>query len=215
MPALSKKVTELVQAQAMSSFVSSDAQLDSILANSKSQGLPEIQISPLQGQLLSIECQLVNAKTVLEVGTLGGYSTTWFARTGAKVTSIEIDPKHRAVALENTKGLDVEIILGAALDVLPQLAAEGRKFDFIFLDASWDEQWQYFDWAIKLTRSGGAIHIDNVVAVMGRMESLDADSETLITRVGKDERVTATLVPTLGIWEGELYQDGFILALVK
>jgi len=88
--------------------------------------------------------QVRNANSVLEIGTLGGHSTIWFARTGAKVTSIEIDPKHRDVALENTKGLDVEIILGAALNVLPQLVADGRKFDFIFIDAAWEEQWEYF-----------------------------------------------------------------------
>ena len=78
---------------------------------------------------------------MLEIGTLGGYSTLWFARTGAKVTSIEVDPKHRDVALENVKGHDIDIIPGAALDVLPELAAEGRKFDFVFIDAEWKEQW--------------------------------------------------------------------------
>jgi predicted O-methyltransferase YrrM len=80
---------------------------------------------------------------VLEVGTLGGYSTIWFASTGASVTTIEINPKHRDVALENTKGLkDVEIILGAALDVLPKFLEEGKKFDFVFIDAAWEEQFE-------------------------------------------------------------------------
>jgi len=86
----------------------------------------------------------MNAKTVLEIGTLGGYSTIWLAETGAKVTGIEIDPKHRDVALENTKGLNVELILGVALDVLPKLAEEGRKFDLVFIDAAWEELWDYF-----------------------------------------------------------------------
>ena len=70
---------------------------------------------------------------------MGGYSTIWFASTRAKVISIEIDPNHRSVALRNTKGLDVDIILGAALDVLPKLVEEGRKFDMVFIDADWGE----------------------------------------------------------------------------
>jgi predicted O-methyltransferase YrrM len=86
---------------------------------------------------------MIGAKHVLEVGTLGGVSTIWFASTGARVTSIEIDPKHRDVALQNTKDCKgVEIILGAALEVLPRLYAEGRKFDFVFVDAAWEEQFE-------------------------------------------------------------------------
>jgi predicted O-methyltransferase YrrM len=124
-----------IDAQAQSSLLKPNPQLDHALSNSTANGLPPITISALQGQYLAIQCQLIGAKSVLEIGTLGGYSTIWFASTGAKVTSIEINPKHRSVALENTKGHDVEIILGAALDVLPKLAREGRKFDLVFIDA--------------------------------------------------------------------------------
>jgi predicted O-methyltransferase YrrM len=149
--------------QAKSSLLAPNAQLDRAVSNSAANGLPEITISALQGQYLAVQCQLIGAKTVLEVGTLGGYSTIWFAGTGAKVTSIEINPKHREVALENTKGLDVEILQGAALEVMPKLVEEGRKFDFVFLDASWDEQFEYFQWAMKLARPKGCIYVDNVV----------------------------------------------------
>jgi predicted O-methyltransferase YrrM len=159
---------------------------------------------------------LINAKSVLEVGTLGGYSTIWFAKTGAKVTSIEINPRHRNVALENTEGLDVDIILGAALDVLPKLAAEGKKFDFVFLDASWDEQWEYFEWAVKLTRPNGCIYVDNVVRELLEHENV-GEGETLLTKVGRDERVNATLVPTLSSHKARTDDmfDGFLLAVVK
>ena len=151
--ALHKNLAVAVAAQ--KELVKSTPQLDDAIANSKANGLPTIAISPAQGAELSILCQLVNAKRILEIGTLGGYSTIWFANSvpGVKVTSIEFNQKHRDVALQNVKGLDnVEILLGAALDILPKL--EGG-FDFVFIDADWDNQKEYFDWAVKLTRKGG------------------------------------------------------------
>lgn len=209
-------LASIVDSHAKSNLLKPDAQLENALANSNAKGLPQITISPLQGQYLSVQCQLINAKSVLEVGTLGGYSTIWFAKTGAKVTSIEIDPKHRDVAIENTKGLDVDVILGAALDVLPKLAAEGKKFDLIFLDASWDEQWQYFEWAVKLARPNGCIYVDNVIRELLEHENV-GEGETLLTKVGRDERVDATLVPVLSSHKrksDEMF-DGFLLAVVK
>jgi predicted O-methyltransferase YrrM len=99
----------------------------------------------------------MGAKLVLDIGTLGGYSAICFAEAGAKVTSMEINPTHRDLALENVDGLDVEIILGAALDVLPKLAEEVRQFDIVFIDADFDDQWEHFDWAVKLTRPNGCV----------------------------------------------------------
>ncbi|KAL9082785.1 MAG: hypothetical protein Q9165_008779 [Trypethelium subeluteriae] len=206
-----------IHAQARTSLLRPDSRLDRALSNSKSHGLPPITVSPLQGQYLAIQCQLINAKSVLEIGTLGGYSSTWFANTGAKVTSIEINPKHRDVALENTKGLDVEIILGAALDVLPTLATEGRKFDFIFIDADWSQQWDYFQWAVKLARVGGCIYVDNVVRELLESETLGEHDDSLVTKVGKEQKVTATLIPTVSDHKGTAEEmfDGFLLAVVK
>ena len=154
---------------------------------------------------------------MLEIGTLGGYSTIWFARTGAKVTSIEISPKHRDVALENTKGLDVEIILGSALDVLPKLAEKGQKFDFIFIDAAWAEQWQYFQWAVKLAKVNGCIYVDNVIRELLESETLGEGKESLVTKVGREEKVRATLVPMISSHKGKVEEmfDGFLLAVVK
>jgi predicted O-methyltransferase YrrM len=205
-----------IDAQARTSLLKPDPQLDHALANSTANGLPAITISDLQGQYLAIQCQLINAKSVLEIGTLGGYSTIWFARTGAKVTSIEINPKHRDVALENTKGLDVEIILGAALNVLPKLAAEGRKFDFIFIDAAWEEQWEYFQWAVKLAKGNGCIYVDNVVRELLESEN-GVEGESLLTKVGREEKVSATLVSTISSHKGKAEEmfDGFLLAVVK
>jgi predicted O-methyltransferase YrrM len=201
--------------QAKSSLLAPNAQLDRAVSNSAANGLPEITISALQGQYLAVQCQLIGAKTVLEVGTLGGYSTIWFAGTGAKVTSIEINPKHREVALENTKGLDVEILLGAALDVMPKLVEEGRKFDFVFLDASWDEQFEYFQWAMKLARPKGCIYVDNVVRqLVGTGEFVEG--ETLLTKVGRETGVQASLVTTVSSHKvRENMMDGFLLAIVN
>jgi predicted O-methyltransferase YrrM len=205
-----------IDTQARTSLLKPNPQLDHALTNSAANDLPAITISALQGQYLAIQCKLINAKSVLEIGTLGGYSTIWFASTGAKVTSIEIDPKHRDVALENTKGLDVDIILSAALDVLPKLAEEGRKFDFIFIDAAWEEQYEYFSWAVKLTRGNGCIYVDNVVRELLEHEDV-GEGESLVTKVGKEKNVTATLISTLSSHKGndsEMF-DGFLLAVVN
>lgn len=206
-----------VDAQARTSLLRPNRQLDHALTNSAANGLPAITISDLQGQYLALQCRLINARSVLEIGTLGGYSTIWFAQTGAKVTSIEIDPKHRNVALENTNGLDVEVLLGSALDVLPRLAAEGRKFDFVFIDAAWEEQWQYFQWAVKLARGNGCIYVDNVVRELLESETVGEGDESLVTKVGTEERVDATVVSTISSHKGNAAQmyDGFLLAVVK
>jgi predicted O-methyltransferase YrrM len=162
----------------------------------------------------------MNAKTVLEIGTLGGYSTIWFAQSmpGIHVTSIELNPHHHSVARENTQDLkNVELILGSALDVLPKLVSEGRKFDFVFLDASWDEQWQYFERAIELTRVGGAIFVDNAVRTVIEDLNEGKDGETLVERVRRDKRVDATLVTTVTSQKSVVEDniDGFLLAVVK
>ncbi len=198
------------------SLLKPDPHLENALKNSDANGLPPITIAPLQGQFLALQCKLMGAKTVLEIGTLGGYSTIWFARTGASVTSIEIDPKHRDVALKNTEGLDVDIILGAALDVMPKLVEEGRKYDFVFVDASWEEQFEYVKLATKLTRKGGAIYVDNVVREVFQGGDVEG-RETLVTRVGELAGVTATLISTVSGHKGnpEDMVDGFILASVN
>lgn len=144
----------------------------------------------------------------------------WFASTGASVTSIEIDPKHRDVAMQNTAGMDVNVILGAALDIMPQLISANRKFDFIFVDAAWEEQFAYFELATKLVRKGGVVYVDNVVREVfegGDLQGKDGERETLVTRVGRVEGVTATLISTVSGHKTEVDEmvDGFILAVVE
>ncbi|KAF2159049.1 hypothetical protein M409DRAFT_61125 [Zasmidium cellare ATCC 36951] len=210
-----------IVSEAQNDLIKSTPQLDFAISNSKAHGLPSIAIAPAQGVSLSILCQLVQAKNVLEIGTLGGYSTLFFANSvpGVKVTSIEYNPKHHQVASENTKDAkNVEIILGAALDVLPKLAAEGRKFDFVFIDADWDEQREYFDWAVKLTNKGKAIYVDNVVRQLTEAEADGSDKgRALIDHVRQDDRVEATLIPTLSTHKVKTSElvDGYLLAVVK
>ncbi|KAF2006800.1 S-adenosyl-L-methionine-dependent methyltransferase [Amniculicola lignicola CBS 123094] len=207
-----------VEAQASAALLRPNPKLEHALSNSKSNGLPPISVLPMSGQYLSILTQLIGAKSVLEIGTLGGYSTICFAEAGAKVTSIEIDPKHRDTALQNVQGLDVEVILGAALDVLPKLVEEGRQFDMVFIDADFDDQWEQFDWAVQLTRPNGCVFLDDVVASMfkdGHVE--DESSDSILAKIGRDERIQATLMPTVAchpMLPTPVF-NGFILAIVK
>ncbi|KAL7912253.1 S-adenosyl-L-methionine-dependent methyltransferase [Trichoderma velutinum] len=203
-------------AQAQSALLRPNPKLEQCLINSAAKGLPPINVLPMAGQHLFILAQLMGVKSVLEIGTLGGYSTICFAEAGAKVTSIEIGPKHRDTALENVKGLDVEILLGSALDVLPRLAQEGRQFDMVFIDADFDDQWEYFDWAVKLTRPNGCIFLDDVIPSMIK-NGQEEGGETILTKVGRDERVQATLMPTVASHSmiPTPVFTGFILAVVK
>lgn len=204
-------------ALAQSALVRPNPKLTHALENSAAKGLPPISILPLAGQHLSILTQLIGAKSVLEIGTLGGYSSICFAEAGAKVTSVEIDPKHRDVALENVQGLDVEVLLGAALDVLPRLEQEGRKFDMVFIDADFDGQWESFDWAVKLTRPNGCVFLDDVVVSMIKDGQTEEGTESVLTKIGRDERVKTTLnlVAMCHPMLDTPVFNGYILALVK
>ncbi|KAI1615268.1 O-methyltransferase-domain-containing protein [Exophiala viscosa] len=200
--------------------------------NSTAHGIPEIALSPAQGKFTSILASISGAKNVLELGTLGGYSALWFAQAikgrGGKVTSIEINKQRRDVAIENLEyaGVkvpeEVEILLGAGLDVLPRLAEEidqgkRERFDFTFIDADWDNQAAYFDWGVKLSNGkGSVIYVDNVVRQLleiGTVGSAEKDStvQDLVEIVAKDDRVEATVMQTCGSKD----MDGFLLARTK
>ncbi|KAL7949650.1 S-adenosyl-L-methionine-dependent methyltransferase [Trichoderma barbatum] len=204
-------------AQAQSAFLRPNPKLQQCLNNSAAKGLPPISVLPMAGQHLSILAQLMAVKSVLEIGTLGGYSAICFAEAGAKVTSIEMDPKHRDTALENVKGLDAEILLGSALDVLPKLAEESRQFDMVFIDADFEDQWEHFDWAVKLTRPNGCIFLDDVIPSMIKNGQTEEGGETILTKIGRDERVRATLMPTVACHSmiPTPVFTGFVLAVVK
>ncbi len=203
-------------------LVPSDAALDAALAASAANGLPAINVAPNQGKLLQVLARSVGARRILEVGTLGGYSTIWMARAlpqGGKLITLEYDPKHADVARANIEraGLAhvVEIRLGKAIDSLPKIAAEGgAPFDFVFIDADKASNADYFAWAMKLTRVGSIIIVDNVVR-NGAVIDADGDANVqgarrLYEAMGKEPRVSATALQTVG----SKGYDGFAIAVV-
>ncbi len=206
-----------LNAQACSALLEPNPRLDQALANSKANGLPPISVLPMSGQYLTVLARLMGATSVLEVGTLGGYSAICFAQAGIKVTSIEINQKHRDVALENVHGLDVEVLLGSALDVMSKLAGEGKQYDMVFIDADMDGQMQQFDWAVKLTRPNGCIFLDDVVPPMFRDGNVGSGKASILSEIGKDDRVTAALMPTIAshpMFPTPVF-NGFIMAIVN
>lgn len=206
-----------------SHLVPTDSVLDGALEESAAAGLPSIHVAPNQGKLLHLMARIHGARTILELGTLGGYSTIWLARAlpaGGKLLTLEFDPKNAEVAQANfaRAGLAdvIELRLGAAADTLPQLAAEGHgPFDLVFIDADKPNNPIYFDWALKLTRPGSLIIVDNVVrdgkiVDLKNSEPSVEGTRELYAMVAKEPRVTATAVQTVG----SKGYDGFIMALV-
>ena len=200
-----------------------DPALEAALRASVEAGLPAIQVSPAHGKLLHLLAKVRGARTILEIGTLGGYSTIWLARAlppGGRLITLEADPKHAEVARANIAraGLAgvVELRLGQALDVLPQLAAEKRgPFDLIFIDADKPATPDYFAWALKLSRAGSLIITDNVVRKGALADAKNSDPSVRGMRrfhelVSAERRVSATTIQTVGC-KG---YDGFTLAFV-
>jgi predicted O-methyltransferase YrrM len=199
-----------------------DVALEEALAASAAAGLPAINVSPAQGKLLHLLVRAIGARNVLEIGTLGGYSTIWLARAlpgGGRVISLEADARHAEVARANIAraGLEtrVEVRLGMALDLLPGLAGRAEPFDFVFIDADKPNNAAYFDWALKLSRPGSIIVVDNVVREGDVIDAAD-DSPTVqgvrrfLERLAAEPRVSATAIQTVGA-KG---YDGFAIALV-
>ena len=204
-------------------LVPADPALDAALADSAAHGLPAINVSPPQGKLLHLLARVHGARNILEVGTLGGYSAIWLARAlppGGRLVTLESDRKHAEVARANLDraGLAhvVELRLGRALDTLPRLAAEGRgPFDLLFIDADKPSTPDYFTWALKLSRPGSLIVVDNVVRKGAVADPASTDPNVLGVRrclemMAAEPRVTATAIQTVG---GKGY-DGFAVALV-
>jgi predicted O-methyltransferase YrrM len=205
-------------------LLSPDKALDQALADSVAAGLPTIAVSPLQGKQLLVLAQMQSPKKILEIGTLGGYSTIWLGRAlpaDGQLITCEFSPKHADVAKANIAraGLlqKVEVRVGPALDTLPLLAAEKRgPFDFIFIDADKKNNPGYFEWALKLSRPGTVILVDNVVrdGVVADLKNLDADIvgiRHMHELVAAEPRVTATAIQTVGA-KG---YDGFTLIRVN
>ncbi len=204
-------------------LVPGDSVLEAALEASEKAGLPSIQVSPPQGKMLHILARSLKARNILEIGTLGGYSTIWMARAlpaGGRLLTLEADAKHAEVARANVAraGLAemVELRLGAALDTLPHIAAENRgPFDLIFIDANKSTMAQYFDWSLKLSRPGTMIIADNVVRSGAVVDSASEDADVqgvrrFNERVAAEPRVSATEIQTVG----SKGYDGFALVLV-
>jgi len=204
-------------------LVPPDPALEGALRASAAAGLPPINVSPSQGKLLHLLARLQGARTILEIGTLGGYSTIWLARAlpaGGRLVTLEADVKHAAVARANIASADladvVELRLGPALETLPQLAAEQPgPFDLIFIDADKPSYPDYFAWALRLSRVGSLIVADNIVRNGAVLDPTSDDPRVLgvrrfIEMLAAEPRVNATAIQTVGI-KG---YDGFALALV-
>jgi predicted O-methyltransferase YrrM len=204
-------------------FIASDPVLEATLAASEAAGLPSISVSPTEGKLLMLLAQLHGARTILEIGTLGGYSTIWLARglpPGGTMISLEASPKHAEVARANIAlaGLEkvVEVRVGPALETLPILASEARApFDLIFIDANKDNYPEYLTWALELSRRGTLIIADNVIRDGEVLDSATTDPRVEGTRrfnqqLASEPRVTATIMQTVG----RKGYDGIAVAIV-
>jgi predicted O-methyltransferase YrrM len=188
------------------------------------EGLPQHSISANQGKFLQVMMILCNAKKVLELGTLGGYSTIWLARAlpeNGKVTTIEMDKHHRNVAQKNIDkaGLSqkVDLRVGKALDILPQIMEEnGEPFDMIFIDADKPPYTEYFNYALRLSRPGTLIICDNVIREGKVLDNNSTDEKVqgvqrLNKMLSENKKVTATILQTVGVKE----YDGMAIAVVN
>jgi predicted O-methyltransferase YrrM len=204
-------------------FLAPDPALEAALASSAAAGLPAISVSPTQGKLLHVLARVQGARRILEIGTLGGYSTIWLARSlppDGRLISLEIDPKRAEIARANIARAElanaVEIRVGAAADSLQKLMAEGRgPFDLIFIDADKPGYAEYLKWSLKLSRPGTLILADNVVRKGAVADPASTDENVQGIRkfneaLAAEKRVTTTVIQTVGC-KG---YDGLALMLV-
>jgi predicted O-methyltransferase YrrM len=200
-----------------------DPALAATLEASREAGLPDIAVSATQGKLLNLLARVQGARNILEVGTLGGYSALWLAKAlppGGRLVTLEADRKHAEVARANLAragyGNQVQVRLGAALDTLPELEREGAgPFDLVFIDADKRSNPEYFQWAVKLSRRGALIIVDNVVRGGKVLDGASEDEAVqgvrrLVAMMGMETRVAATAIQTVG----PKGYDGFAIALV-
>jgi predicted O-methyltransferase YrrM len=201
----------------------SDETLDAVLAANEQAGLPAIGVSRLQGKFLEVLVRISGARRVLEIGTLGSYSTIWMARAlpqGGHVVTLEFDPHHAEVASANLKLAGVadrvDLRLGRAIDSLPKLVGTAdAPFDLIFIDADKESYSEYLDWSLKLSRPGTVIVADNVVR-KGKIVDPECDDPRVegirrfAARLAAEPCLSATALQTVGA-KG---YDGFVLAVV-
>jgi predicted O-methyltransferase YrrM len=205
-------------------MVPSDPALEAALARSNAAGLPAIHVAPNQGKFLSLLARIQGSARILEIGTLGGYSSIWLARAlpaEGRLVTLELDPKHAQVAQANIEraGLAalVEVRVGRALDSLAALVREGSQpFDFVFIDADKQSIPDYFLWSLKLTHPGSVIVVDNVIREGAVLDAASGDANVQGVRrfndlVSKTPGVSGTTVQTVG----SKGYDGFALIRVS
>lgn len=205
-------------------LVHPDQRIEEALEANACAGLPAIDVAPNQGKLLHLLARVQGARRILEIGTLGGYSSIWLARALPKdgqLVTLELNPKHATVARSNIQrtGLSslVDIRVGPALDSLAALHAENpAPFDFIFLDADKPNNPNYLDWAVKFSRPGTLIIADNVVRDGAIVDGNSRDAgvtgtRTFLERLGSHPQLDATAIQTVGV-KG---YDGFAMAIAK
>lgn len=202
-------------------FFENDPALTFATENIVANGIADASISPVQGQLLQVFAKACNAKKILEIGTLGGYSTIWLAKAlpdDGMVITLEFDPFHAQVAKQNIDHAQlknkVEIKTGKALDILPSLQTEA-PFDLIFIDADKPPYTEYFQWALKLSRKGSIIICDNVIRNGKVLDEQSSDEKVtgvqrLNTFLSTCKEVKATILQTVGSKE----YDGMVIAIV-
>jgi caffeoyl-CoA O-methyltransferase len=201
-------------------FAPEDEGLRYALSSAKQAGLPEIQISPIQGKFLQLLAAACNARKILEIGSLGGYSGIWLARAlppGGRFITLEINPAHAEVVRGSFAKAGVsdraEIRVGKALDLLPQLEGEAR-FDLVFIDADKQPYPQYLEWALRLTRPGSIIVADNCIrGGRGFGDPPDEGSAGVVEynrRIASDPRLTS-----LDLAMDDDYMDGFAISVVR
>ena len=205
-------------------LIGQDEALEAALADSAAAGLPAINVSPPQGKMLHLLARLINARHILEIGTLGGYSTIWLARAmppDGRLVTLELDPHHAAVAKKNLARAGVadrvDLRLGPAMQTLEALTSENRPpFDLVFIDADKPSTPGYFGLSMKLIRPGSLIIVDNVMRKGAVIDEASDDPNVhgmrrFLDMLAVEDRVAATAIQTVG----SKGYDGFALAVVK
>lgn len=218
---MNQKVWDAVDHYLDKMLIPRDPAMKDALAAAAKAKLPAIQVSSMQGKMLHLMALMIGARKILEIGTLGGYSTIWMARAlpeGGRIVTLEADPKHAEVARKNfaRAGVEskVELRLGKALDTLPQVAGVG-PFDMFFIDADKSNMPEYFEWSLKLARKGSVIVADNVVRKGAVLDARSKDADIrgvrrFLEMAGKEKRVSGTALQTVSTKN----YDGFALLLV-
>ncbi|WP_107950657.1 O-methyltransferase [Lysinibacillus parviboronicapiens] len=204
-------------------LIPSDEILEGVLQTNKEAGIPEIDVSPTQGKLLYLLAKIKGAKNILEIGTLGGYSSIWLARalpeTG-KVYTLEVEPQYAKIAKQNIQNAGcaskVEVIVGKALDTLPTLKDNDLLFDLIFIDADKPNNPHYLKWALELANNGALIIGDNVIRDGEVIDKKSEDERVQGVRqfmdlLEKEPRLESTAIQTVG----SKGYDGFVISFVK